>query len=397
MSHKYRIFYAAGPGDVIGTYHFWKAGKSDPSHLGYTDSEQFYDVVTEYNAQALVIASCSRIDAIQDGPFEIRHIPKKKRTGKLYHLEQVLYGIKMCREAIRFKADAALIEEGTAHWFVWKILRLFGIKIIPAFKCTLWPCTKPLSNRQKILNFINRSLFRNYSSALITMSKAIEDQINMITKSSHPPFVPFLPVYRKEIFSDIKMPEYQKRPFNVLFIGRMEVNKGVFDIIAIAKEFRHRGLLDIHFHFCGSGTLDNELLKAIEAENLGTTCQFYGYCNQDQLKPVLSKSHVVLVPTRSDFVEGFNMVVAEAVLAKRPVVSSPACPALAVVRPAAMEAIPDKYESYRDAILSLYHDPILYAQKVAACSTVSEQFYDMHNSWKSAIDNALNIARNEHN
>ena len=39
-----RIVYAAGPGDVVGTYRHWKEGRDDPSQVAITYSGQFYDL-----------------------------------------------------------------------------------------------------------------------------------------------------------------------------------------------------------------------------------------------------------------------------------------------------------------------------------------------------------------
>ena len=42
-----RILYAAGPGDVIGTYRHWKEGRDDPSQIAITYSGQFYSLCKE--------------------------------------------------------------------------------------------------------------------------------------------------------------------------------------------------------------------------------------------------------------------------------------------------------------------------------------------------------------
>ena len=84
-------------------------------------------------------------------------------------------------------------------------------------------------------------------------------------------------------------------------------------------------------------------------------------------------SHVVVVPTRAEFPEGFNQVLAEAVISGKPVITSSVCPALEVVKEAAVEVPPDDVEAYGDAILRLYEDSALYAEKQNACPTVRER------------------------
>ena len=55
------------------------------------------------------------------------------------------------------------------------------------------------------------------------------------------------------------------------------------------------------------------------------------------MRAMYDDAHVVIVPTTSDFIEGFNKVVAEAVLAGKPVITSSVCPALEYVRDAVIE------------------------------------------------------------
>jgi glycosyltransferase involved in cell wall biosynthesis len=101
------------------------------------------------------------------------------------------------------------------------------------------------------------------------------------------------------------------------------------------------------------------------------------------------KCHVVIVPTTSDFVEGFNKVVAEGVLAGRPVITSSVCPALEYVREAVVEVPPDQSAAYGYAILELRNNPGMYEGKRMASSRVREQFYDTNRGWKAALTQAV--------
>ena len=52
-----RILYAAGPGDVIGTYNHWINRQDDPSQVSVTYSGQFYEVCCALDAEGYVISS----------------------------------------------------------------------------------------------------------------------------------------------------------------------------------------------------------------------------------------------------------------------------------------------------------------------------------------------------
>ena len=113
------------------------------------------------------------------------------------------------------------------------------------------------------------------------------------------------------------------------------------------------------------------------------------------MKDMYSRSHVVVVPTRTDFVEGFNQVIAEAVLAHRPVITSAVCPALDYVREAAIEVAPDDVAAYGDAILSLCDDSALHESKISACESLRSQFLDLDNAWNAQLAIALDGIRRE--
>src|SRR6185503_9776339 len=110
------------------------------------------------------------------------------------------------------------------------------------------------------------------------------------------------------------------------------------------------------------------------------------------MRRMFSEAHVVIVPTTTDFLEGFNQVVAEGVLSGRPVITSSVCPALDYVREAVIEVAPDDVKGYGDAILKLREDAAFYEAKAAACRQAQAQFYDPARSWGTTFEAALRHA-----
>jgi hypothetical protein len=90
MTKRLRILYAAGPGDVVGTYHYWVTGQDDPSQVSITYSSQFYEVCRELDAETYVISSSSQRKFYYDGQFKIQHrpIPFLSSSALFYHLGQ---------------------------------------------------------------------------------------------------------------------------------------------------------------------------------------------------------------------------------------------------------------------------------------------------------------------
>jgi glycogen(starch) synthase len=389
MKKKLRILYAAGPGDVIDTYNYWKKQQYDPSVLWKTDSAQFYDLVEEVDAEALVVSYCQRVDTIKEGRFTILQRPKKQFKGMGYHLYQLWYGYKICYLAIKFKANIAIIEEGMSHWFVFNCLHWFGIKIIPSLKSVLWPYHLPLSSTQKILNFLNRSLFKINSLAIVSISKKISSQIKELTADKHPPIFEFLTIYPRFHFSQIPLPKFEKKPFIVLFVGNLVENKGIFDLIQIANLLKKKEVDNFQFHICGKGPDESLLKKRIDIESLKDCFFLHGYCTQNKLKEMFAFSHVFIVPTKKTFIEGLPNVIFESILAGRPVITSSVCPAIDYVMPAVVEVSPENIEEYAQALHQLYNDKAFFEAKCKACVGLKDPFFDMNNSWKEGIRRAL--------
>ena len=105
MTRPIRIFYAAGPGDLIGTYGHWKAGRDDPSQVAITYSSQFYDLCRELGAEGYAVSYCPRKDKVHEGNLKLLHrrIPFMKGPGPLYHISiipHLVWLVKLFRQKI---------------------------------------------------------------------------------------------------------------------------------------------------------------------------------------------------------------------------------------------------------------------------------------------------------
>jgi len=399
MRKPLRIFYAAGPGNVIGTYRHWKQHRDDPTQLAVTYSGQFYQVVHELGAKAYVIASCPVRDRVRDGEFNIQHqpIPFEDNSGPLYHFGQIIYGLRLLIASLWFRADVAIVCGGT-HWFVLSLMSLLGIRVVPSLHCMLW---RAGSNRIQyrymwLRRFVRKWdswFFRHQTTAILSVSAQLTAQVRSLLQANDdvgasPPIYTFTPIYRRGPFDRISPPPAGK-PFRVLYIGRIERNKGVFDLSRVALRLAHEGHTDIEFDLCGSGNALPELRRCVEATGIGSHFRLHGHCNQRQLVALLSDCHVVIAPTQCDFLEGFNKVVVEGILSHRPVITSSICPSLSLVRDAALEVRPNDVQGYGDAILRLRDDPALYQRLVNSAAALSPQFYDETVSWGENLHTVL--------
>jgi glycogen(starch) synthase len=391
MSKTLRILYAAGPGDVIGTYNYWVEGQDDPSQVGITYSSQFYEVCCALDAQAYVLASFRERKFLRDGRFIIEHrpIPLQTASGLLYHIGQLWYGLWLIVSAVRFRTNVAVVADGTTHWFILSLLPWLGVKVIPSLHCVLWRKYTPQRKVEKLLLRLNRNLFAKGSTAILSASKDVSEQVAQLTDGKHPPIVKFLPTYRRTEFTEVGEPEEKRSPFRVLCVGRIERNKGVFDLLEIAKRFAAEGRQDITFDVCGTGSELESLRLAAKEAGVDGSFVCHGHCKKPQMREMFNQAHAIIVPTRTDFVEGFNQVVVEGVLCNRPVVTSAVCPAVSYVQDAIVEVSPDDIKGYGDALLKLCDDRQFYDEKRRGCLALQEQFYDSSQSWNATLKSIL--------
>ena len=392
MPRPLRIFYAAGPGDIIGTFGHWKAGRDDPSQVAITYSGQFYSLCRELGARGYVVSYCPRAQRRVDGDFILEHRPVKwgKGPGPLYHLGQLWYGLRLTMSAARFGADVAIISGG-AHWFSLALMPLLGVKVVPTLHCVLWRKGPPPSNLSGRITFgLNGWFFRRAARAILSLSSDITDQLGLLLRGTSRPIIPFLPSYRAESFRGIGAPAAAP-PFRVFFAGRIERNKGVFDLLDIAKRFAAEGRTEIEFDLCGDGSALDELRAAVNASGVGERFRCHGHVTKPIMRTMYDAAHVVIAPTTSAFIEGFNKVVAEGVLAGKPVITSSVCPALEYVRDAVMEVPVNDVRGYGEAILALADHPEIYAARRAGCAAAQPQFYDPDRSWGAAVKKMLSL------
>jgi glycogen synthase len=391
MSKPLHILYAVGPENAIEAY--WCQGEDAPSQVSVFFSSQFYEVCQALDAKGYVIAPSQKKEFLKNKRFiiERRPIPlSHASSGILYHLRQIWNGLWLLADAICFQADAIIVDSGTTHWFVLSLFHWLGIKVIPSLHCVLWCKYLPLRLGERIAFELSRNLFSSQCFAILAVSRDITQQIYQLTKDEHPPIFEFFPTYRPAYFADITEPDVQNsNVFRVLFAGRIEVNKGVFDLLEIAKYFSSIGRKNFIFDICGEGSALEALRLAVREAGINDSFICHGYCSKLEMKQMFRKAHAVIVPTRKEFIEGFNRVVSESILSGRPVVTSSVCPAAFYVRDAVIEVPPNDIKAYGNALLELCDNRQLYEQKRLACLRLQEQFYDINKSWGVNLKNIL--------
>lgn len=387
-----RLFFAAGPGNVIEAHKNWRSGTHDPGQMSITFSSEFESFCQSVGATAYIVSSSSPFDIYTDNKFTIEHRPKRQNVhGIKYHILELVYGLGLVKTAVRFKSDYAVLQSGSMHYFVMSLFRLFGIRVIPIMHNTLWPAGyPPTSTISRSLLFLDSLFFRWVATATLAVSPECARQVEQITRGKHGPICKFTIQFVQQSFEPkTQPPPFDKQPFRLLYSGRIIRNKGVFDLLDIMQRVDAKASGRTRLDICGTGP-DLESLK-IECARRGleNIVSIRGWTSPADLRSLLVVSHASIVPTRSDFAEGMAMTAIEAILSGRPVITSPVVPALEVLQPACLAARTNDVKSYVNAVIELIEKPALYENLSKSCELLQAEFYDRSQSSGAVLMRAI--------
>jgi len=391
---KLRIAYLSGPSHAVNVYSEWLE-RREQNYFGTSYMKQFFEVCTAVNANGYVITTLPGEYSIsQRGPFifENRPVPSHL-SGVMYHLAMIKWFARLAPKLLQFKPNVLITTANQNHWFMLFYMRWFGVYIVPSFHTVLWPKFAPIRRSWRILWELNRISFLANAKGALAASKDISQQLRTLMGENKLEILEHLPTYPISQFISIQPPTaIPRQPFRVFFAGRIETNKGIYVIVEIARRLNVDRHGMFRFDICGEGEELDNLRRLVDNLDLKEVVRCHGFLDSQKLSAVLASSHAVIVPTTTEFEEGFNMVCAEAILSGRPVITSAVCPALAYVKEAAIEVQPDNVDQYHQAILKLADDAEFYKLKHEACAALQEQFFDPKNSWAEKLKTLLKNA-----
>ena len=393
MSKSCRIFFVDGPGQVVDSYRSWSAGEDFVSETQLTFSGQMFDFCRAHGLLVYAVSWNPARALVRDGAFIVENRPKPLRNphGVFYHVSQVWYGLSLIVSALRFGADFAVVVSGTTHWFVLSLLTLARVKVIPCLHNSFWPSGYPQTRGRasKVIRALDAWFWRHCAEATLCVSPECQRQVETITGGRNGPIFQFRSQFYPDDFVSVAPPPpHDERPFRVIFVGRVQREKGVFDVVEIADRLERKYPGRLRYEVCGSGSDLEELKQAIEGRGLGEVVKLMGPLKRPELLAAYGRSHVLIVPTRPTFCEGMPATAAEAVLTGRPVLTSRLSNALDVLEGAVVEARPDDLDSYIEGLERLMTDGDYYRQCCEACPALRAQFYDRDRGFAAALGRA---------
>jgi glycosyltransferase involved in cell wall biosynthesis len=385
-----KLFVALGPGDIVAAHRAQMRGEPVLSETSIIFSGQLFEYCRERGIETLALSRHLRTDRLSDGPLRLENRPRlfERAGGILYHLGNIAYAVYLAVRARLFGANLAIIDFGSTHPFALTLFRWLGISVAVNFHNTLWPAKHaPEAATTRLLLRFNAYFFRRFAVAAMGVSPECGRQVKQLAGRALPYFE-YRGQFRREGFN-LPRREYGLDPFRVAYVGRVEMSKGALDIPLIAEQALKRSNRPIVFEVCGDGGALSALKCMVGEKNLGEAVQIHGRLSRPDLLQVYRRMHALVVPTRTDFAEGFALVCAEAVLAGVPIITNSVVPAFEVLREACIEAETGNIASYVDAVLTLSGNPVLYARLVNACPRLAQQFYDRSQSYPAAVDRLL--------
>lgn len=381
-----RISYITGPGDVQGTYEYWREGKLDPRVPTVAKTAMYYELCRRIGARAQLIAdSQPNRSACDDGEVRFDYIPRRRASGAIsYHRASILRIIDAWRALETFSPHFIVACTDFPDYGL-PFLKARGAKLIFSLHNTFWTKGRTaLSRKEKLANLGRRRWLKSVDAALCT-SLECELQFRQLTKDNIPTFRNIPQQRRPSPSGRPSSPAGKMR--NILYLGRIERAKGVFDLLDAYKSLRGR-YQDIALTFAGDGGQSEALANAI-ADLGDPRVQYLGRLSAEEVFEELQKSHVAVCPTRNAFKEGLALVCIEAAVYGVPSVMSTAVPAAYLLTESGEVFEADSVPGLTAAIDKFLQDSEFQKKRSQNALKESQQFFERDKSWGSYLYKAM--------
>lgn len=180
-----------------------------------------------------------------------------------------------------------------------------------------------------------------------------------------------------------------------MFAGRIEEDKGVFDLVEVARRLDPLLGDRLAWHVCGGGAAEAPLRDAVARAGLSHRVHVHGRLDRDALLDVWRGCAATIVPTTAACPEGLNKVAVESVLLRRPVVVTDVVPAHEVLDGAVVVTRPGDVEAMAEAVRRLATDRSHYEGLSGACERLAEPFFDSDELWGRVVQRLIQEVQQE--
>ena len=370
-----RLSYIGGPGDVVGTYTYWRAGVPDPRVPSVTYSAQLYELAKQAEASLQVVTGFAPPEEDTEN-IRFTQVKQSQWDGRLqYYMSQARY-VRDVATAVDTFDPHVVIASLNFPDSGWKRLS-HGRKLILTAHNTFWPMGQTPTSLKASMR-IQR--LRRRSTALdgaVCTSHECARQISAVTgarikgRVEHP-----------QIVEEHKV-QARHRMRRLLYLGRIERAKGIFMLLEAFLELK-QSIPDLDLTFAGAGSCDAELRAAIETAG-SPDLRFLGRLDSAAVHREIATTDLVVCPTMSDFPEGLALVGLEAAAHGIPTLQSSIVPAIDLLGPACKTFKVDDLADLKRALNGLATDDAAYKGLTGHLGDVRPRLQDASLSWGSQL------------
>ena len=370
-----RWVFISGPGDVVGTYTYWKKGQHDPRVPVHTYSHMLYNLAQERNAELQVIHAHVDQVTLDDGPFQFRSQYHGNPKGRFaYFTSQLSIAMQLVKQVRQLDPDVLLVSAYSpliALPFFPNRARVFM-----TMHNTLWPMNNPPKPnwRIRLRTLVRKWTLRRLDGAVCT-SLECKRQLQTTVGDTVP-----LYVERPVISGEIALRPRAEKPSNIIYVGRVEHNKGIFMLLdafdKLAKDDP-----DLTLTFVGDGGALRELEERAKSSQHSNRIKVLGRLLAAQVHEQLAVSDLLVCPTMTGFKEGLALVGLEAASHGVPSIVSTVVPAQDILGDACAVFQTDDTAHLTQVLNERLTSKDKYTKMVAAAENLSATLQNPSQSW----------------
>lgn len=384
-----KIFFAHGPGDAAGTLKSWASNIEDDSIIAKTYSGQVFDLAKELGSELLVITDNPKSHKLEADRISVESLPRGDMgSGWKYWVNMKKHAELVARRASDYGADVAIVS---LHYGLLSLgaFKKYQIPVILDMHNTLWPMGLEPHILKRVLLKTMAVIGQSGLEAVIAVSPECGRQLNrLITEKPVFEHIPQYPENLQHISSEKNLLSPSKE-FRILFAGRIEEVKGVFDVLDAAELLITEGYPQVKWIIAGSGSAEYQLKVEIKRRNLSSHFELKGQLCRSELTKELIKANATITPTRAGFSEGLAKAPLESLIVGIPALLSSVVPAAEVVKNATIVFEPSSPAGIASSVREIIDAPLHYDSLCKNSKMLRHLLFDNQYSFKNAVLDAL--------